>query len=125
MVLWQAAEFIVIAYLRCNIQGSTKFVEKALSFRAEVTSSKVNDLDDGICVSAGQHDVLRFEVSVGEAFAVHKGQKLHQAAHQLGCFLFTVMFLWGRQDRCLMVVDRLSTCVECARQPAMCYWLRR
>ena len=74
MVLWQAAEFIVIAYLRCNIQGSAKFVEKALSIRAEITGSKVDDLDNGICVSAGQHDILRLEVSVSEAFAMHKGQ---------------------------------------------------
>ncbi len=69
--------YTMAAHLRCNIQGSAKLVKKALSIWAEVAGAKVNDLHDGIAFMAGEEDVLRFEVSVGEAFAMHEGQELH------------------------------------------------
>ncbi len=52
------------AHLRCNIQRSAKFVEEVLSIWAEVAGAKVNDLHDGIAFTAGEEDVLRFEVPV-------------------------------------------------------------
>ena len=87
------------AHLRCNIQRSAKFVEEVLSIWAEVAGAKVNDLHDGIAFTAGEEDVLRFEVSVDEAFAMHEGKELHQAAHQLCCFLLTVVLLCSTQNK--------------------------
>ncbi len=89
----------MVAHLRCDVQRSAKLVEEALSIWAEVASAKVNDLHDGIAFMAGEEDVLRFEVSVGEAFAMHEGQELHQAAHQLCCFLLTVVLLCSTQNK--------------------------
>jgi len=56
--------YTMTAHLRCNIQGSAKLVKKALSIWAEVAGAKVNDLHDGIAFTAGEEDVLRFEVPV-------------------------------------------------------------
>jgi len=39
-------------------------VEEVLSIWAEVAGAKVNDLHDGIAFTAGEEDVLRFEVPV-------------------------------------------------------------
>lgn len=69
--------YAMAAHLRCDVQRSAKLVKEALSIWAEVTGAKVNDLHDGIAFMAGEEDVLRFQVSVGEAFAVHEGQELH------------------------------------------------
>ena len=91
--------YAMAAHLRCNIQGSAKLVKEALSIWAEVTGAEVNDLHDGVAFMAGEEDVLRFEVSVGEAFAMHEGQELHQAAHQLCCFLLTVVLLCSTKNK--------------------------
>ena len=91
--------YTMTAHLRCNIQGSAKFVKEALPIWAEVAGAKVNDLNDGVAFTAGEEDILRFEVSVGEALAVHEGQELHQATHQLCCFLFAVVLLCSTQNK--------------------------
>lgn len=67
---------------------------------AEVSSAKVNDLDGGVMLPAGQHDVLRFQVSVHEALAVHEGKELDEAAHELSRLLLTVVLLWTQAGVC-------------------------
>ena len=64
---------------------------------AEVSSAKVDDLHGGVMLAAGQHDVLRFQVSVHEALAVHEGKELDEAAHQLSSLLLAVVLLWTQQ----------------------------
>ena len=85
------------ADLRGNIERGAKLLVQAPVSRAEVSSAKVDDLDGGVMLSAGQHDVFRFQVSVNEALAVHEGKKLDEAAHQLSSLLLAVVFLWTKQ----------------------------
>lgn len=68
-------------------------MKEALASRAEVSSAKVDDLDGGIIVTARQHDVFRFQVSMRQALAVQEGQELNEAAHQLGSLLLAVVLL--------------------------------
>ena len=63
----------------------------------EISSAKVDDLYGGVMLAAGQHDILRFQVSVHEAPAVHEGKELDEAAHQLGSLLLAVVLLWTQQ----------------------------
>ena len=69
------------ADLRGNIKRGPKLVVQAPVSGADVSSAKVNDLDGGVMLPAGQHDVLRFQVSMREALAVHEGKELDEAAH--------------------------------------------
>ena len=82
------------ADLRSNIKWGPKLVVQAQVSGAEVSSAKVDDLHGGIMLAAGQHDVLRFQVSVHEALAVHEGKELDEATHQLSSLLLTVVLLW-------------------------------
>ena len=85
-----------MADLGGNIQWGPKLVEQALVRRAEISSAKVDDLYGGALSRAGEQDVLRFQVSVHKALAVHEGKELDQAAHQLGRFLLAVVLLWAQ-----------------------------
>lgn len=88
------------ADLRGNIQRGPKLVVQPPVSRAEVRSAKVDDFDGGVMLPAGQHDVLRFQVSVREALAVHEGKELDEAAHQLSSLLLTVVLLWTQAGVC-------------------------
>lgn len=85
------------ADLRGNIKGGPKLVVQAPVSGAEVSSAKVDDLDGGVTLPTGQHDVLGFQVSVHEALAVHDGKELDEAAHQFSSLLLTVVLLWAQQ----------------------------
>lgn len=85
------------ADLRGDVERGPKLVVQAHVSGAEVSSPKVNDLDGGVMLAAGQHDVFRFQVSVHEALAVHEGKELNEAAHQLSSLLLTVLLLWTKQ----------------------------
>lgn len=90
-----------MADLGSDIQWGSKLVEQAQVSRAEVSSAKVDDLYGGAVCRARQHDVLRFQVSVHEALAVHEGKELNQAAHQLSGLLLAVVLLWDTAETCV------------------------
>ena len=97
------------AYLRGNIHWGAKLMEESASFRAEVTGAKVNDFHDGVFIGARQHDVLRFQVAMGQAFAVHEGDELHQAVHELSCLMFCVAPLQAVERRDRSQAECIST----------------
>lgn len=88
-----------VADLRSNIQRGPKLVEQALVSRTEISCAKVDDLYGCAMSRAGQQDVLRFQVSVQQALAVHEGKELDQAAHQLSSLLLAVVLLWTQQEK--------------------------
>ena len=95
------------ADLRSNIEWGPKLVVQVQVSGAEVSSAKVNNLYGGVMLTAGKHDILRFQVSVREALAVHEGKELDQAAHQLSSLLLVVLLLWTQQ---VCVRDRQMGC---------------
>ena len=85
------------ADLRSNIKWGPKLVIQAQVSGAEVSCAKVDDLNGGVMLAAGQHDVFWFQVLVCEALAVCEGKELDEAAHQLSSLLLAVVLLWTQQ----------------------------